>query len=372
MTRLTPVPAGPPTANTNGQALPTTVAGTYSFAVTLADGAGHTATLTHTYTVGGAPSISGKLVFTRNNRIWSINPDGSGLAQLTGTSGDPGTWLRRPARQVAGRHEGRLRAAQHGGRSCPALGDRLRRVQPAAAHLRHRRQHRAGVVAGRPEDRLPVQPHRLRTGSTSGSGSWNPSLPTPLFNLVNLTNAAGDDLTPAWSPASVGKIAFASNRNGKFDIFTMPKIGGAPLALTSDKATDREPSWSPDGTKITFSSNRATSSTTFGYEIYVMGAPNGNSQNRITTIAGDDKAPFWLDANRIVFSSAQVAPTPPAARSAALRSSRRRAARRRRSPPPSRPTPTPADVRPRRRHRVGGEVTPHHRGTVEKHVRGDT
>ncbi len=137
-------------------------------------------------------------------------------------------------------------------------------------------------------------------------------LPTPLFNLVNLTNAAGDDLTPAWSPASVGKLAFSSNRSGQFDIYTMPVAGGAPLALTSDKATDREPTWSPDGTKITFSSNRATSSTSFGYEIYVMGAPNGNSQNRITTIAGDDKAPFWFDANRIVFSSAQVAPpTPP-------------------------------------------------------------
>ncbi len=82
------------------------------------------------------------------------------------------------------------------------------------------------------------------------------------------------------------------------------------MGLTNDKATDREPSWSPDGTKLTFSSDRATSGTPNGFEIYVMGAANGNSQNRLTTVAGDDKAPFWLDANRIVYSSAQVAPGP--------------------------------------------------------------
>ncbi len=90
----------------------------------------------------------------------------------------------------------------------------------------------------------------------------------------------------------------------------MPVAGGSALALTSDKATDREPSWSPDGAKITFSSNRATSGTANGFEIYVMGAPNGNSQNRLTTIAGDDKTPFWFDANRIVFASAQLGPAP--------------------------------------------------------------
>ena len=142
-------------------------------------------------------------------------------------------------------------------------------------------------------------------------------MPNPLFNLVNLTNAAGDDLTPAWSPASVGKLAFSSNRGGQFDIYTIPATGGAPWP---DQRQGERPraDWSPDGAKITFSSNRSTSSTTFGYEIYVMGAPNGNSQNRITTIAGDDKAPFWLDANRIVFSSAQVVRRPPDRRGLAI------------------------------------------------------
>ena len=41
-----------------------------------------------------------------------------------------------------------------------------------------------------------------------------------------------------------------------------------------------------------------------GQEIYVMGSANGNSQLRLTTIAGDETAPFYLDANRIVFATA--------------------------------------------------------------------
>ena len=36
-------------------------------------------------------SLTGKVVFTRANRIWVVNQDGSGLAQLTGLAGrDPG------------------------------------------------------------------------------------------------------------------------------------------------------------------------------------------------------------------------------------------------------------------------------------------
>ena len=119
---------------------------------------------------------------------------------------------------------------------------------------------------------------------------------------VNITNASGDDVTPAWSPDGT-KLAFASNRTGQFEIYTMTSTGATQKALTNDKRTDIEPAWSPDGMKLTFSSNRATSGTSNGQEIYVMGSDTGNKQLRLTTIAGDDTAPLYLDANRIVFAS---------------------------------------------------------------------
>ena len=32
----------------------------------------------------------------------------------------------------------------------------------------------------------------------------------------------------------------------------------------------------------------------------------GGTQTRLTTSSGDDKAPYWIDNNRIVFSSAKL------------------------------------------------------------------
>jgi Tol biopolymer transport system component len=98
-------------------------------------------------------------------------------------------------------------------------------------------------------------------------------------------------------------MAFASNRGGQFEIFTMTATGTSQTALTNDKKNDVEPSYSRDGSKLTFSSNRASAGTSNGQEIYVMGSANGNSQVRLTTIAGDETAPFYLDATRIVFAS---------------------------------------------------------------------
>ena len=86
----------------------------------------------------------------------------------------------------------------------------------------------------------------------------------------------------------------------------MTATGTSQTALTNDKKNDVEPSYSPDGTKLTFSSNRASVGTTNGQEIYVMGSANGNSPARLTTIAGDETAPFYLDATRIVFASSGV------------------------------------------------------------------
>ena len=37
-----------------------------------------------------------------------------------------------------------------------------------------------------------------------------------------------------------------------------------------------------------------------------MSAPNGASQNRLTTLAGDDRAPAWVGNTKIVFSSAAL------------------------------------------------------------------
>ncbi|SEG11936.1 S41 family peptidase [Parabacteroides chinchillae] len=54
---------------------------------------------------------------------------------------------------------------------------------------------------------------------------------------TQLTTNPAHDMQPVWSPDG-SKIAFASNRNGSFDIYIMDKEGGEPKQLTSHSANE--------------------------------------------------------------------------------------------------------------------------------------
>ena len=67
----------------------------------------------------------------------------------------------------------------------------------------------------------------------------------------------------------------------------MTQGGALQTRLTTDSATDSEPAWSPDGSKILFRSSRDGNA-----EIYVMGT-GGAAQTRLTTISQFDGHPDW-------------------------------------------------------------------------------
>jgi TolB protein len=73
-----------------------------------------------------------------------------------------------------------------------------------------------------------------------------------LLALVETTNTAeADDSLP-----ENGKIAFTSNRGGKYDIYTVEPAGSNLSQLTDlDTYAVNGPHWSPDGTELTFSQN---------------------------------------------------------------------------------------------------------------------
>lgn len=116
---------------------------------------------------------------------------------------------------------------------------------------------------------------------------------------TQLTAATGDDYEPAWSPDGT-RIAFTSRRDdASGDVYVMNANGTGVTRLTNATGFDGNPSWSPDGTKIVFASYRDNG---LG-EIYVMNA-NGTGQTRLTTNSDDDWWPRWSpDGTKIAFVS---------------------------------------------------------------------
>jgi TolB protein len=70
-----------------------------------------------------------------------------------------------------------------------------------------------------------------------------------------LTFRRGYDVYPVFSPSGK-RIAFVSNADGNPEIYVMNADGTGLLRLTRDPADDITPRWSPDETKLIFSSNR--------------------------------------------------------------------------------------------------------------------
>ena len=114
-------------------------------------------------------------------------------------------------------------------------------------------------------------------------------------NQVRLTTDPARDYDPSWSPDGE-RIAFVSNRErGIEQIYVMESDGGNPMRLTSD-STHQEPAWSPNGDKIAYVRNRG------GRQVWIMDADGGN-QTQLTEV-GKNRQPAWSpDGARIAFVS---------------------------------------------------------------------
>jgi Tol biopolymer transport system component len=62
--------------------------------------------------------------------------------------------------------------------------------------------------------------------------------------LKRLTNNDASDRQPAWSPDGT-KIAFNSERDGNREIYVMNADGSGLTRLTNNDASDWDPAWSP-------------------------------------------------------------------------------------------------------------------------------
>ena len=113
-----------------------------------------------------------------------------------------------------------------------------------------------------------------------------------------------NDFTPDESDncpltANGAPVAFTSRRDGNNEIYKMNADGTGVTRLTNRTSIDDEPSFSRDGSRILFTSNRFNSRS----EIFVMNA-DGSRVTRLTNVAGgNNTASFSPDMTKITFIS---------------------------------------------------------------------
>jgi len=228
----------------------------------------------------------GKIVFDSpvdgKWQIFSVNPDGSDLRQLTNISkgiGDP--------------------AISPNGKLIVFVGDESKSLYVMNA------------------DGEQIQ-NVYRTASDVGWPSWSFDSQKIVFasavngyknlfimnadgtDVEQLTNVLADDLAPSFSPDG-NQIAFSSTRSGAWEIYKLSLSNGKIIRLTNlnDPNGQGWPSWSPDSSRIVFESLGDSNSR----DIFIMNA-DGTQVTNMTNSSAYEGAPVWSpDSMRIAFAS---------------------------------------------------------------------
>lgn len=102
-----------------------------------------------------------------------------------------------------------------------------------------------------------------------------------------------------------GDLLVSSNRGGKFGLYTLVRSRPDTLfPVLTDSGANVDGVYSPDRTQFAFSSNRAGS-----YDLYVADA-DGRNARRITTDAGEERAPVWTpDGHGLLYTSTSAGPS---------------------------------------------------------------
>lgn len=222
-------------------------------------------------------ATNGKIAFVRNTGdvgIYLMNPDGSGITQLTAASGIS-DWSPDGTRLAWGCN----------GEICVinADGSGLRQITTNAV----------AVLPDWSPDGTRMVFESSRDGNSEiyvmnadGSGQ------------TRITDDPGIDKEPDWSPDGT-KIAFVKQLPGPSQIYVMNADGTAPTQLTNTQGLNDLPHWSPDGSKIVWHSTRGLG----GSHLWLMNADGSAPTQLTTTTAALNFFPAWSpDGTKIAFT----------------------------------------------------------------------
>lgn len=109
-------------------------------------------------------------------------------------------------------------------------------------------------------------------------------------NLTQLTDNSSANEGATWSPDGL-KIAFASDRTGSTEIYAMNADGANQTQITNKGGQNLYPQWSPDGSKILFWSE----------DRYYFINSDGSNETQISTVPGDYGLTWSPDMTRFSF-----------------------------------------------------------------------
>jgi Tol biopolymer transport system component len=286
---------------------------------------------------------NGKIAFSRDQAnenwdVYTVNADGSGLARLTNNDmfGVDSASDQAPTWSPDGRRIlfTRVRDEDPEGSgifTMAADGSELTQLTGKDAYTTGwLPSGRVAYVSSTPEEGLftvrPDGSDRTRIGPNPGGGylSWSPDGSMLVFtrgccsyyrgifdNDIYTGNADGSGERmivrggsyPVWAPGD--KIAFIRDTAGGccsgWEIYTINFDGTEETRLTHDNAFDADQTWSPDGAKLAFESDRNHKPGDL-FDLFTINADGSGLRNLTPTSSGSDTKPAWSpDSRRLVF-----------------------------------------------------------------------
>jgi Tol biopolymer transport system component/predicted Ser/Thr protein kinase len=129
---------------------------------------------------------------------------------------------------------------------------------------------------------------------TENYSLWRVGLGRGSKPAERITSSTRADALPSYSPDGT-KLAFSSQRSGSMEIWVADADGSDPAQLTSLAQYSVVPEWSPDGRQIVFQSSGDP-----GTDLYVVGAEGGEAR-RLTDGPGGALQPSWSADGRWIY-----------------------------------------------------------------------